>query len=94
MTEPKGEFDGLDACFAQALDARDALTSFHDARYCFASYSEILSSLAAAMIKNQILTRKEVAHLLGDMMAEALTRDSSTPCKRTFGDTVFEGGKQ
>jgi hypothetical protein len=91
---PKEIADSLTACYTAALDSRDQLTAFYDARHVFASYNEIISSLAAALIKNKIYTKREVAEIMAFTMAEALTRDSTTPVKHTYGTDVIAGGKQ
>jgi hypothetical protein len=54
----------------------------------------VLSSLAAACIKNDVYPRVAMAHLLADMLADALTRESKTECQRTLGPDAIVGGKQ
>lgn len=86
--------DNLDECFAAVLASRDAVIPFYDCRFVFASYCEVLSSLAASLIKNSIYTRENVAHQLAGMLADALTRESKTECVRKVGGEVIEGRKQ
>jgi hypothetical protein len=87
-------FAKLDECFAQIAADRDKVIGFYDVRFVFASYVEILASIAAACIKNNIYTRENMAHLLADMLANAITRDSTTTCQRTLGTDAIVGGKQ
>lgn len=84
----------LDECFAQIAADRDKVIAFYDVRYVFASYCEVLGSISAACIKNSIYTREQMAHLLADMLANALTRESNTACQRKMGDDAIVGGKQ
>lgn len=49
--------DSLDECFAAVIASRDAIIPFYDCRFVFASYCEVLGSLAASLIKNGIYTR-------------------------------------
>lgn len=94
MSEPKNPTELLDECFAQIAADRTKILAFYDVRYCFASYCEVLGSIAAACIKNNVYSREQVAHLLGDMLANALTRESNTECVRKYGDDPIVGGKQ
>jgi hypothetical protein len=95
MTDkPEDKWAKLDECAAQVFADRDKIIAFYDVRFVFASYVEVLASLAAAMIKNDIYSREAMAHLLGDMMANALTRESKTECQRTLGTDAIVGGKQ
>lgn len=87
-------FDKLDECFKQIAADRDKVIAFYDVRFVFASYCEILASIAAACVKNQIYTREQMAHLLVDNLANALSRESTTACQRTRGDDAVVGGKQ
>lgn len=87
-------FDALDECFKQVTTDRDKVIAFYDVRYVFASYCEIVASIAAACIKNEIYTREQMAHLLADNLANALSRDSKTACVRTLGTDAVVGGKQ
>lgn len=84
----------LDECFAAVAADRTKILSFYDVRFAFASYCEVLGSISAACIKNGIYTRTQIAHLLADMLADALTRDSQSECIRKFGDDPIVGGKQ
>lgn len=88
------ELKSLDECAAQVFAGRDKVIAFYDVRLVFASYAEVLGSLAAAMIKNEIYSRAAMAHLLADMLADALTRESTTACVRTLGTEAIVGGKQ
>ena len=84
----------LDECFAAACVDRGKLLAFYDVRLVFASYSEVLGSIAAACLKHGLYTRVQMAHLLADMLADALTRDSIAECQRKVGDDPIVGGKQ
>lgn len=88
------EVTSLDECAKQVFADRDKVIAFYDVRLVFASYAEVLGSLAAAMIKNEIYTRAAMAHLLADMLADAVTRESKTECVRTLGTDAVVGGKQ
>lgn len=88
------KFAKLDECFAQIVADRDKVIQFYDVRYVFASYTEVLASIAAAMIKNNIYTPQVMEALLADMVQNALTRDSKTVCQHTFGEDVIVGSKQ
>jgi hypothetical protein len=86
--------DNLDECFAAVIASRDAIIPFYDCRFVFASYCEVLGSLAASLIKNDIYTRKNIAHMIATMLADALTRESKTECVRKVGEEIIEGRKQ
>jgi hypothetical protein len=86
--------DALDECFAQVVAGRDKVIAFYDVRYVFASYCEVLASIGAACIKNNVYSREDMGRLLGDMIGNALTRESKTTCQRTLGDDAIVGGKQ
>jgi hypothetical protein len=94
MTEPKSPTAELDECFQAVAADRTKILSFYDVRFVFASYCEVLGSIAAACIKNNIYTRTQIAHLLADMLADAVTRESNAECQRKFGDDPIVGGKQ
>jgi ferritin-like protein len=91
---PKVWTDALDECFAAVAADRTKVLAFFDVRHVFASYCEVTGSIAAACIKNGIYDRTQTAHLLADMLADALTRDSNSKCERRFGDEIVEGSKQ
>ena len=93
MTE-KSCTDELDECFTAVAADRTKVLAFYDVRYVFASYCEVLGSISAACIKNGIYTRTQIAHLLADMLADALTRESEAECVRKVGTDVIVGGKQ
>jgi hypothetical protein len=94
MTEPENPFAVLDECAAQIFADRDRIIQFYDVRYVFAAYAEVLASLAAACIKNDVYSREAMGRLLGDMIGNALARESKTECKRTLGTDAIVGGKQ
>ena len=94
MSLSKETVDTLDEFFAAVVADRDKIVAFYDARMCFASYCEITSSLGAALIKNKLYTNVEVAHMLGIMIADTLTRESTTRCEYKLGDSAIVGGKQ
>jgi hypothetical protein len=87
-------FDKLDECFAQIVADRDKVIQFYDVRFVFASYCEILGSLIAAMLHNNIYTPEQMAALMTDFVTNALTRKSTTTCQRTLGEDVIQGSKQ
>ena len=91
---PKPLQGELDECFAAIAADRTKVLAFYDVRFVFASYCEVLGSIAAACIKNGIYNRKQIAHLLADMLADAVTRESNAECQRKFGDDPIVGGKQ
>jgi hypothetical protein len=95
MTDLDAEVSAkLDEAFKQVTAQRDTLAQFYDARLLLACYVEVVSSLAASLIHVQIYSRVQVAHLLADMLADSLTRESRTQVKRIHGNDVIEGGKQ
>jgi hypothetical protein len=94
MIEKENPFARLDECATQVFADRDKIIAFYDVRYVFAAYCEVTASIAAACIKNDIYTREQMGRLLGDLVGNALTRESKTTCQRTLGDDAIEGGKQ
>jgi len=94
MTKRQIDDPKLDECAAAVFADRDKVVAFYDVRYVFAAYCEVLGSLAAAMIKNDIYPRAVMESLLEDVKKDALTRISTTGCNRQVGNDVIVGGKQ
>lgn len=86
--------DQIDECLKKMYADREVTLSFYDARIIFAGYSEILASLGASLIATGVYPREVVAHLLADMLADTLTRESKTKIVYSGGESGVEGGKQ
>lgn len=84
----------VDECLKKMHADREAILSFYDARIVFAGYSEILSALGASLIATGVYPREVVAHLLADMLADSITRESKTKIVYSSGTDGVEGGTQ
>ena len=94
MTLPPNLQAKLDECFQQVANQRDNLTPFYDGRIIFACYAEMVQSLAASLIHTGGYSPQQMAILLADLVADALTRESKTKLMRVSGDDVIAGGTQ